>query len=186
MTAEQEKELADLLVKAQEGDRVAYRDFLDRTARHVRPFVARRLSPLETVEEVVQEVLLSLHGARHTYEPGKPVVPWIMAITRRRVFDYLRKWMKGARNETGTDNFQDNVLAWSTEADATSALMMREAIAGLSERQREIIELIKVDGLSTREVSQKLEMSETGVRVTAHRAYEKIKKYFTVNEYENG
>ncbi len=179
MTAEQERELATLLVKAQEGDGTAYREFLDRASHYVRALVGRRLSPAQTVEDVVQEVLLSLHSARHTYSPGRPVVPWIRAIAQRRVYDYLRKWMKSAGGKMA-EPF-DPEAAWHgcEEPEATSGLELREAVAALSPHQREVLELIKVDGLSTREVSERLRVTEASVRVAAHRAYEKFKRVFT-------
>ena len=185
MTADQEKELAALLVKAQAGDGPAYREFLDRAGDYVRQLVARRLKPAQTVDDVVQEVLLSLHSARHTYLPGKPVVPWIRAIAQRRVFDYLRKWMRHSGHKREQTIVVDDFLEMSAAAEATSGLMARDAVASLSEQQRDVFELVKLDGLSTRDVSERLGMSEASVRVSAHRAYEKIKNYLLVSDYEN-
>ncbi len=185
MTAEQELELASLLVKAQEGNGEAYRDFLDRSSHYVRRFVARRLSPAQTVEDVVQETLLSLHSARHTYVPGKPVVPWIHAIAQRRVFDYLRKRMRSTEGKAGPSFDQDEWQPGEAESEATSHLAVRDALANLSPQQRDILGLLKIDGLSTREVSERLRITEASVRVTAHRAYEKFKSYLLVKHYEN-
>ena len=43
--------------------------------------VARRfLADAGAIEDAVQETLLSVHRMRHTYEPGRPVEPWIAAI----------------------------------------------------------------------------------------------------------
>ncbi len=185
MTAEQERELAILLVKGQEGDGVAYREFLDRASHYVRQVVARRLSPAQTVEDVVQETLLSLHSARHTFLPGRPVVPWIHAITQRRVFDHLRKWMRNAEARTAQPFDSENAAFGAAEPEATSGMVLRDALANLSPQQRDVLELLKVDGLSTREVSEKLHVSEASVRVTAHRAYEKFKSYLLVKHYGN-
>src|SRR5262249_15122369 len=153
-------------------------------ADYLRLFVARRLRPAEVVEEVVQDSLVSIHRARHTYNPAKPVVPWMLAISRCRVHDYLRRWMTERRFEISDVDY-DKQGAATHQSEAMTGLMFDEALAQLPERQRLILQLLKHEGLSIREVSEQLQMSEAAVRVAAHRAYEGLKNYFLAAVYEN-
>lgn len=76
------------------GDDGAYRELLESLSRFLR-IVSRRLcnkygmAPSES-EDVVQEVLLTVHLKRHTWDPSRPIGPWITAITRDKLVDVLR------------------------------------------------------------------------------------------------
>lgn len=186
MTPAQEQHLAQLLVSAQDGDETAYREYLSRSAVFLRAYVTRRLPRAESVEDVVQEALLSIHTARHTFTPGKPVVPWMLAIVKHRLYDHLRRWVKGESHEILDSDWGERMPSPSGGSDSMSNLMVREALAQLPPTQREVLGLLKWDGLTTAEVSRRLQMSEPAVRVTAHRAYEGVKKYLLSAVYENG
>src|SRR5918992_3194108 len=90
MTPEQERELGHLMVRAQDGDRQAYEDLLTRVSGLVRGFVRRRVGDAAWGDDVVQECLVALHRARHTYDPTRPFAPWMYAIAQNRLVDALR------------------------------------------------------------------------------------------------
>ena len=74
----------DLMRRAQQGEGIAYRDLLEEISPRIRALVRRRrgfVGP-EHVEDLVQEVLLSVHTVRATYDPGRPFMPWLLAIVR--------------------------------------------------------------------------------------------------------
>jgi RNA polymerase sigma-70 factor (ECF subfamily) len=55
------------------------------------------------VEDVVQETLISVHKARHTYDPARPFAPWFYAIASHRVVDVFRRDRRVASREQGSD-----------------------------------------------------------------------------------
>ena len=71
MTPEQEQELGRLMTQAQDGDRQAYEDLLTRVSRLVQAFVRRRVGDAQWSEDVVQDSLVALHRARHTYDGAR-------------------------------------------------------------------------------------------------------------------
>ena len=73
-----------LLAAAQQGDGAAYRAFLEAALPFARALARRRCPNEAEAEDVVQDALLTLHRVRHTYEPGRPVQPWLAAIVARR------------------------------------------------------------------------------------------------------
>ena len=89
----------ELLSAAQAGDAASYREFLTGVTPFVRALARRKLRAEDVVEDVVQDVLLTVHRVRHTYEPGRPVAPWLVAIVARRSIDSLRKRGRGAARE---------------------------------------------------------------------------------------
>src|SRR5262245_40521145 len=93
-----EERLAGLMRAAQEGDSDAYQALMQELARLVRGVVRRRRAFLavEDVEDLVQEVLLSVHSVRGTYNPGRPFLPWLLAIAHNRMVDAARRYSRGA------------------------------------------------------------------------------------------
>src|SRR5690606_25837461 len=81
---EKNNRLAALMLAGQDGDQTAYRSFLEETSHDVRRFLLRRI-PASDVDDVLQEILVSLHKARHTYDGERPILPWIFAIARFRL-----------------------------------------------------------------------------------------------------
>ena len=173
--AEAERERANLpalMARAQDGDRDAYSVLLEESARIIRAFLARRLQDDSEVEDVVQETLLTVHRVRHTYDPERPFLPWLFALTRRRLVDALRR--QGRRPTTvSLDDGQELGVVLPRDHEHRDAL--NEAIAKLPEGQRDLIEMLKVQDIPVRDVARKLDMTENAVRVAAHRAIQRLR-----------
>src|SRR5262245_9903791 len=97
--SEMDEHLAALMRAAQSGDAGAYTGLLAEIAPRIRRVVRsqRRFLSNEDIEDLVQEVLLSMHAVRATYDPDRPFMPWLMAITRNRLADSARRHARRAR-----------------------------------------------------------------------------------------
>jgi RNA polymerase sigma factor (sigma-70 family) len=161
---------------AQDGDRLAYATLLTEVAAVVRGFVRKRLPDTDAQEEVVQDTLLAIHRDRHTYDPARPFRPWMFAIARHRLLDHLDRQRRRSRIEVLDD--AEAVDPASSDA-ATRARrapgLLRHALAQLSRTQREIIEMLKLDGLSVAEIATRTGMTASTVKVTAHRGYKRLR-----------
>ena len=80
-----------LMARAQDDDAAAYRHLLEEVTPYLRSLAARHRALSGEVEDTVQDILLTLHAVRHTYDPGRPFGPWLLAIARRRIIDRLRR-----------------------------------------------------------------------------------------------
>jgi RNA polymerase sigma-70 factor (ECF subfamily) len=175
MTPEQELELGRLMRLTQSGDRDAYETLLRDLAGAVRGLAQKRL-PADSVDDGIQNVLLAVHRARHTYDSSRPFAPWFWALAGHCLTDTWRKLSRTARHEVGRADPGDLVDLRPEVASSVDRAEVRAAVAGLPERQRRIIELLKLEQLTAREVGQVLGMSESAVKVTAHRAYKKLRR----------
>src|SRR5260221_14627008 len=79
------------MARAQAGAREAYRRLLEAVTPYLRSIAARHFQNSGDIEDVVQEVLLTVHAVRHTYDPARPFGPWLVAIANRRALDGLRR-----------------------------------------------------------------------------------------------
>jgi len=116
---------------------------------------------------VLQEVLLSLHRASHTYDARRPFMPWAFAIARYRLADHLRAAYRARAREGG--DLTDAALAdvtpdWAAHED------LRRLLDALPDRARRIVVGMKLEGRTAAEMGLELDMSAGAVKVAAHRA----------------
>lgn len=173
-----EKELAwgGWMAAAQDGDAQAYEALLREIVPALRVWVRARLRENEGAEDVVQNVLLSLHRARHTYDPSRPFGPWLRTIARNAVIDALRARAKRAERETAlpdAERFADEHEP--SRANAPLSARMAEALAALPAAQREAVELIHVNELSVAEAAARAGVSVSALKVRAHRGYKVLR-----------
>ena len=166
--------LEQLMQAALAGDSNAYREFLSQVSRYLRRFVARRV-PAADVEDVIQEVLTSIHKARATYDGKRSVLPWVSAIAHYRLSDYLRKhYAEFRQSQVDIAEMEDFIAAPVTESSELGELVNVE-VEHLPERQQKILYLLHTEGYTAKEVGARLGMQESAVKVAAHRAYKLIR-----------
>jgi RNA polymerase sigma-70 factor (ECF subfamily) len=177
VTAEQEQQSASLMRLAQTGDQTAYASLLVLLTRVVRQFARQRLGTVPWLDDVVQETLLAVHNARHTWDAGRPFAPWFHAILSNRMIDVLRREHRVASREIAKDVEADFAGTPALpERDDIDVEAIRAAVASLPARQRRVIEELKFEDRSVREVASRLHMSESAVKVTAHRGYRALRR----------
>jgi RNA polymerase sigma-70 factor (ECF subfamily) len=180
MSSDLEAELKPLLVRAQAGDQAAYRAFLTRLAPRLRAFLRGRLGSSGRdsgdVEDILQETLLAIHVARHTYAAESPVTAWVYAIARYKMIDLLRA--RGRQGPVVPLEAADEVLAREDHTASDTALDLTRALATLPPRTRRLVEALKIEGLSVAEVASRSQMSESAVKVAVHRALKLLARRF--------
>lgn len=169
------------MARAREGDQRAYAELLVLVTRLVRAYVRRRVGAVAWVDDVVQETLLSVHRARATYDPRRPFEPWLYAIAGNRLVDALRKERRiAARELTGLDAPEP---AAAVAADVPAEVNLDAVLAALDRlpaRQQEVVRAMKLGGESAETVGQRLGMTRTAVKVTAHRGYRALRRMLGV------
>ena len=118
-------------------------------------------------EDIVQEVLLSIHLKRGTWDPSRPIAPWISTIIRNKLIDSLRR--RGRHVDVPLEDVVA-VLQIDEQAQAQERLDVDRILKTLKEPQRTIVHAISVEGSSVRETAGRVNMSEGAVRVALHRA----------------
>ncbi len=168
-----------LMARAQDGDRATYERLLRDIVPFIRSVVAGQQQTPDRIDEVVQDVLITVHRVRHTYDPARPFKPWLAAIARRRSIDTLRR-----RRRTESVEVYDP-HAYETFADVKANNLVeahsvdrnvRSAIAALPAQQREAIELLKMRELSLTEASELSGRSIAALKVNVHRAIKSLRK----------
>src|SRR5881409_4465863 len=104
---------AGLMQAAQAGDAEAYTQLLKEIAPRIRQIVrsGRRFLGAEDIEDLVQDVLLSVHSVRASYDPQRPFMPWLLAICRNRFADGARRYARSAAHEIHVENMAVTFVA---------------------------------------------------------------------------
>jgi RNA polymerase sigma-70 factor, ECF subfamily len=178
MTGRQEHEATALMIRAQQGDATAYATLLTVLASTARQYVRNRFGDVAWLDDVAQETLLTIHSARRTYDPRRPFAPWFYAILSSRMIDVLRKERRVSARELGTEVLPEWASHPTPGHGGTGALdsRLKGALDALPNRQREIVSALKLRDESVKEVSERLGISQSAVKVTAHRGYKALRR----------
>ncbi|MEN8185174.1 MAG: sigma-70 family RNA polymerase sigma factor, partial [Myxococcota bacterium] len=172
MDPEREDRWRVFMTAAQDGDGAAYEKLLVDVIPVLRVWIRSRVWDRDAVEDVVQNVLLSIHRARHTYRPERPFTPWLRTVMRNAVIDHLRVRRRQRERE---ESLPEQEPAAPPEElpilrDSLSPRISR-ALSALPPAQRQAVELLQVQGLSVAEAAVRAGVSPGALKVRAHRGY---------------
>jgi len=175
VTAEEDLHFATLMAAAQDGDGAAYTQLLTRAAALLKRYTSSRVDGTAWVDEVVQETLISVHQSRHTFDPSRSFASWMFAIASHRLADHFRRLKRRSEFEEAIEGDWPELPAEDPFVgdDRQAAVELIERLSG---RQREVLTLLKLEGLSIREAASRLGMSEGAVKAMAHRAYKALRE----------
>jgi RNA polymerase sigma-70 factor (ECF subfamily) len=169
-----------LMARVQDGDANAYRRLLESITPYLRAHAARCHRNPSDVEDAVQDILLTLHAVRATYDPARPFGPWLTAIARRRLIDRLRRqgrrWAFETEFEPTHETFADPP---ANLEDMTKIHEIAAALDRLPAGQREAVRLTKIEGLSLKEASAVSGTSVAALKVATHRAVRRLRLFFS-------
>jgi RNA polymerase sigma-70 factor (ECF subfamily) len=158
----------------QNADEQAARALIERLSPLLLRYFLAQASNRRHADDLLQETWMRVHRARHTYRPGQPALPWIIAIARHTGIDYYRKSRRVEIRETQVDVLPDAAVP---DAQSIPDDFDLDAILGaLPPSQREVIFLLKVTGMSIEEVARATSSSAGSVKQKAHRAYQKLRE----------
>jgi len=178
MTAEQERQATALMIRAQQGDALAYAELLTALATAARRYARNRLGDVAWIDDVAQDTLVTVNAARHTYDRARPFAPWFYAILSNRMIDVLRRERRISAREVGSDVLPEPADRSSAgdHRDEIDFDRVKAALASLPVKQREIVDALKLREESVKDISRRLGMSESAVKVTAHRGYRALRR----------
>ena len=161
---------------AQTGDQPAYASLLVLLTGITRKFARARVGNAAWVDDVVQETLLAIHGARQTYDSARPFAPWFYAIASSRLIDVIRREKRVTAREVATDALPEIAAAPTRPMRPLTWKRFVPRSHRCRPRQRMVIEQLKFKDQSVRDVAGQLKMSESAVKVTAHRGYRVLRR----------
>ncbi|MCP4713670.1 MAG: sigma-70 family RNA polymerase sigma factor [Deltaproteobacteria bacterium] len=172
----------ELVRKALDGNRAAFDQLVRRSVPRVFGIIHRFFNERQVVEDLAQEAFIKAYTALASYRQERPFGNWLAVITVRLCYQELRK--RRARKEhleselvpddaTALDGFC-TVYADTTRPGPEKQAQLRDltdkVLDRLSPRERMVLVLTEVEGLSVKEVAEMLGMTRINVKVSNHRA----------------
>jgi RNA polymerase sigma-70 factor (ECF subfamily) len=167
-----------LMARAQDGDRAAYRALLTAVEPYVRSIAIKYLRCSGDLEDAVQDVLMTVHSIRQTYDPTRPFGPWLVAIAHRRIIDQLRRQIRRGSRETELSTEHETFAAPAAKlfTERSDEIALVDAIDKLPPDQRDAIRMMKLEEMSLKEASQASGRSISALKVATHRAIRNLRK----------
>jgi RNA polymerase sigma factor (sigma-70 family) len=174
---------ASQMAAAQAGDRAAYEALLQDCVPLIRMVAVRRGVGADYVEDVVQDVLLTIHRARQTYDPSRSFNAWLRTIAERRAVDLLRRIGRQRAREVHSpldfESFADESADPARRGGTAGAgAVVREVLATLPERQREAVQALVLEEQSLNEAAAVTRRSKGALKVNLHRALKTLRGKF--------
>jgi RNA polymerase sigma factor (sigma-70 family) len=168
------------MAQAQAGNQDAYRQLLEDITPYLRVLAARQIRNVDDIEDTVQDVLLTVHSVRDTYDPSRPFGPWLVAIANRRIVDGLRRRGRVCAHESSMENELETFVADAAnlQEEAVDSRLIREAIEQLTVGQRDAMRMLKLEEMSLQEAAAASGMSVAALKVATHRAMKRLREMF--------
>jgi RNA polymerase sigma factor (sigma-70 family) len=172
---------SELMRAAQAGNSREYLLLLEEITPRIRRVVRsqRAFLQIEDIEDLVQDILVSVHAVRASYDPERPFVPWLLAIVRNRLADGARRHARSTAHEIQVEN----LAVTFTEEPANPNMdtygdveELREAITRLPPIQRDAIQMLKLDEMSLKEAAVASGTTVGALKVATHRAMSALRK----------
>ncbi|MGO4567574.1 sigma-70 family RNA polymerase sigma factor [Rhizobium sp. 2YAF20] len=165
------------MMLAQGGDTTAYHRLLLGITPYLRTIAKRTHGNASDVEDTVQDILLTLHAVRYTYDPSRPFKPWLAGIARHRVADRLQALGRVAAAEVTLETEHEAFAAPDQNIDQVlDSRTVNAALRELPMGQRQAISLLKLQEMSLKEAAEQSGMSIASLKVSAHRGIKTLRR----------
>ena len=174
---EDETRWRDWMRRAQQGDSACYERLLGELGSVIESYLRARFGALDALEDCVQECLIALHKARHTYNPRRAFRPWMFTVVRHRTIDLLRA--RSSRIQASSSQATSNQAAEALADDPEHLLRLIDGVRvleSLKPDHREAVTLTKYAGMTTAEAASWLGVSESALKARLNRGLLAIRR----------
>lgn len=165
---------SELMQLAQRGDDIAYKKLLTELRRVIAQSLRYRFGAFSFVDDCVQESLIAIHQARHTYQPNRPFTPWMNAIVRYKTIDLMRKhyrYQEMQGDDPEVVSLESCLMQSNVSID--DKLSGAQLLALIDQPHRDALIYTKFIGLSVEDAAIKLDVSADTVKQRVKRAIAK-------------
>lgn len=181
---EREQHWQRLMQAAQSGDEASYHLLLGELSSVIERYLRRHFGQLPFEDDCVQEALIRLHHARHTWQPSRRFGPWLFAIVRHTAIDVIRA---GQRYRRAVESWHDTKDMFEDSPQTTTSdtsEQLDEMFRQLSPSLRDALILTRIKGCTTREAADSLGISAAAVKVRCHRAISQLRRQLRTENSE--
>lgn len=184
-----EKEDGELVKHVLAGDDSAYAVLVERYRARVFSTASRFARNGSELDDLAQDIFIRIWKGLKTYRADAPFEHWLMTVTVRTCYDFLRKHRKRRESEVLVDEIPSVSMSgdgmFSGDSPDERQRRQREAwevvkglMEKLNEKERLVITLMELEEKSVKEVASLTGWSQSNVKVRAFRARKKMREIF--------
>jgi RNA polymerase sigma-70 factor, ECF subfamily len=162
----------ELVIRVQHGDREAFDELARRHARRAFAIAYRILRHAQDAEDLVQDAYIAALDGIGSFDPARPFAPWFFKIVVNRALNAASARSTRERHVTVIHLWNNDAAAAEFDPAERSEIRTRfqDALAALPHHQRLIVELSDIDGRSSTEIGEMLNLPRGTVRWHLHQA----------------
>ena len=162
----------ELMKRYQSGDEAAFEEIYSRYGKKIYGFLMRRLGQPDDCAELFQETFLRLHKGRALYRPEMPFKAWVYTIANNLIRDRLRTKARPGVSQASEEDGNSIEIPNGFH----QMLSFKEALAKLTDDQREAIILSRLQGLRYEEIARVMGRSTEAVNQLIQRAMHHLRE----------
>ena len=151
------------------GDEALFAELVAAYSPRLLPQLRRYAGADADAEDILQEVWLRTYSKRKTFDGRGSFFGWLLTVSRTVGIAAVRKRMR----DPGVEGLPEVAARGDPDAGMLGDTL-RDAVLALSARQREVVLLRLVEGMSTAETACLLRCAEGTVKATLHQATRKL------------
>jgi RNA polymerase sigma-70 factor (ECF subfamily) len=181
---------AELLASYAAGDEAAFREIVDRYKNGLYAFLRQFLNRQDVVEDVFQETFLQLFASRDSFDPNRPLRPWLFTIAANKAKDALRKSQRASAipistiSDSEEMSFDDvlntltseNIMPYEKLEENETSSRVAEIVSNMPENLRGILILAYFNKFSYKQMAQILSIPIGTVKSRLHTAVARFSK----------
>ena len=181
----------EVIIRAREGDDAAFNLLVQAYRKRILGTIARLIGRPEDIEDVGQEVFLRLYYSLGQLRSPEIFEPWLYRLTVNSAYDYLRRHRRRREARMADLSEQQVVMAdaaagTKVDQDERRRGRIREMVGALmsavSEKDRILLTLKEIEGLSLKELEKVYGVNENALKVRLFRARQRVLKVFEASE----
>ncbi len=178
-----------LILRCQHGDKQAFQELIEKYHPYVYKFLIKTTDNKQLSEDLTQEVFIKVIRSIDKFDlKGKAKFStYIITLSRNCYIDYYRKNKKSIKDIPMDENL--TLQCNSVEEVVIDEIYTKGVIQGLEElpeEQRLVIKLKYLEGLTLKEISERLELEEKTIKSRIHNGIVKLRKMFEGGDPNGG
>jgi RNA polymerase sigma-70 factor, ECF subfamily len=154
------------------GDREALAEVYRQFSRPVWGVAMTVLHDRQLAEDSVTETFLRAWRAAPTFDPARPLAPWLFTLARRCAIDVQRREFRPTRGGHAPE--EDGVVEMPDISAAWEAWEVRSAVSQLPSEEQAVVRLAHLEGLTHAEIADELDVPLGTVKSRSHRAHRRL------------
>ena len=177
----------ELLERISNADESAFRQFFDLYVYKVYQFINKFIKDKAESEDITQIVFIKIWDKRSTLNTVKSIDGFVFTVAYRLVIDHFRssdaKFQKNITYPFFNDDYQSSLTAEDSINKHHFESIYEKALEELPPKRKEIFSLSRHEGLTNKQISERLQISVKTVENQMTAAISSLRDFFNKSDF---